>query len=77
MEQAFRSEAEAVKAFGQLERCVRDPEQRQAVSIRAVCLVNAIRLSKKFPQSLEEQGESLLKSAPEPVKLILTAILSS
>jgi 6-phosphofructokinase 1 len=66
IKEAQKDEAKAGEFFPKLEECVMGGE-RIAISVRALCLQNATRLSRIWPRSLGERGSHLKAAAPANV----------
>ncbi|OFZ83401.1 MAG: hypothetical protein A2583_08510 [Bdellovibrionales bacterium RIFOXYD1_FULL_53_11] len=77
MEQALVSEGAARNLFPQLAECALDEGDRLALSVRATCLVNASRLSSRYPGSFEDDYHSLEDRMPQDVKNLVNALRGS
>lgn len=71
MEAVQRTPEKAPQFFSELSECVKNPELASTPTVQALCLTNARRLGKKFP-NLKAEAEKLNAAAtPEARRLAL------
>jgi hypothetical protein len=70
MERAMDSEQEAGPVFAQLEDCAGDPQSKEVIQARLICLANASRLSKQYPDLLGKRYGLLAAKVPNLVGML-------
>jgi hypothetical protein len=73
MEKALASEPAARDLFLELVECARLNPERSIASVRAICAVNAARLTDRYPRALRENWAQARATLPDDTRRALEA----
>lgn len=73
MERALVSETSAENLFERLKRCALDSSDQGLPQARAICTVNAARLSEKYPSRFEKENQTIREALPSDVLKLVHA----